>query len=144
MTSKSLKVIDSFNALSHDRTKKKPKRLAPYSLRLSAAERSYLENKSGDMSVHAYIRARIFDDDAPLPSKRKTPRVTDMQALSKVLGALGRSNVSNNLNQIAKAIHNGRLNVADNILTDLNAACTEISMMRLDLIRALGLKEPKA
>lgn len=141
MPSKSLKVNDSFNASANENAKVKSKRPAPYSLRLSDAERQYLEKKSGDMSLHGYIRARILDDDAPIPSKRKEPRVSDMQALSKVLGALGRSNVSNNLNQIAKAIHNGTLNVSDEVFADLSAACTEISDMRHDLIRALGLKE---
>jgi len=141
LPSKSLKIIDSFNSSSNDNAKIKRKRPAPYSLRLSDAERKYLDNKAGDMSLHSYIRARIFDDDAPLPSKRKQPRVSDMQALSKVLGTLGRSNTSNNLNQIAKAIHHGNFNMPDGVLVELNAACREITAMRADLIVALGLKE---
>lgn len=144
MPSKVLKISDSFNTSANDNAKVKRKRPAPYSLRLSDAERKYLESKSGDMSLHSYIRALILDDDAPLPSKCKQPRVSDMQALSKVLGTLGRSNISNNLNQIAKAIHSGTLYVPDGVLAELNSACNEIAVMRSDLILALGLKERKS
>lgn len=141
MPSKHLKVRDSFNSQSESKTVIKAKRPAPYSLRLSDSERAYLKSKAGKLSVHAYIRARIFDDDAPVPSNRKQPRVSDMQALSKVLGGLGRSKIANNLNQIAKAINNGALVVPDGIAQDLSDAVFQIAEMRSDLIKALGLRE---
>lgn len=141
MPSKHLKVRNSFNSQSKRKTAIKTKRLAPYSLRLSDSERAYLKSKADKLSVHAYIRARIFDDDAPVPSNRKKPRVSDMQALSKVLGGLGRSKIANNLNQIAKAINSGTLVVPDSVAQDLANAVLQISEMRSDLIRALGLRE---
>lgn len=140
MPSKSLKVIKSFNHSACGSSGKKPKRPAPFSLRLSHLERKYLDGKRGDMSLHAYIRHCILGNDAPLPSKRKTPRVHETQALAQVLGQLGRSNISNNLNQLAKAIHTGSITLPDNIATQLNMACRDIASMRSDLLKALGLR----
>lgn len=144
MPSNIMKTRDSFNdnaVLPKASIKKRP---APYSLRLSKSEREYLERKSGNLSLHAYIRARIFDDDAPLTSERKQPRVNDTQALSKVLGALGRSNIANNLNQIAKAANAGTLTVDRAMIDELSNAVAEVKAMRSDLIRALGLKDRRS
>lgn len=140
MTSKSLKVIDNFNHSARGVAGKKPKRPAPFSLRLSPSERKYLDGKRGDISLHAYIRHCILSSDAPLPSERKTPRVHDTQALAQVLGQLGRSNISNNLNQIAKAIHTGSITFPDGVACQLNTACREIAAMRSELMKALGLR----
>lgn len=56
MPSKQLKVSDSFNSQAESKTAIKTKRPAPYSLRLSDTERTYLKGKAGKLSVHAYIR----------------------------------------------------------------------------------------
>lgn len=143
MPSKHPKTRETFNKAAGHEALPRPKRPAPFSVRLSKSERDYLDRKRGDMSLHAYIRARIFDDDAPLNSERKAPRVSDTQALSKVLGALGRSNIANNLNQIAKAANAGTVNLDRSIIDDLSNAVSEVAKMRADLIRALGLKDQR-
>ena len=57
---------------------------------------------AGAMTAGQYVRHCLFEN--PTPQKRAFRRpVQDEQALTQVLGALGRSRLSSNLNQIAKA-----------------------------------------
>jgi hypothetical protein len=55
-----------------------------------------------------------------------------------VLGALGRSRLSSNLNQLAKAVNTGSLPVTPETEADLRQACRDVAEIRADLLRALG------
>jgi hypothetical protein len=55
-----------------------------------------------------------------------------------VLGALGQSRLSANLNQLAKAVNTGSLPVTPETEADLKAACKDVLALRADLLRALG------
>ena len=110
----------------------------PFSLRLTFEERQRLEAEAGDMPLGAFIRQRLLGDGAA-PRKRKgNSPVKDKAALARVLGALGQSRLSSNLNQIAKAVNTGSLPVTPETEADLKAACHEIAALRADLLRALG------
>lgn len=113
---------------------------APFSLRLSVEERAALDRAAGSEPLGAYIRSRLFSEDAALPAPRRRRRevVADHAALGRVLGALGQSRLSNNLNQIAKAAHLGALPMSDDLAAELRDACADIAAMRADLMRALG------
>lgn len=114
------------------------RRPAPFSLRLTAQERAVLEQAAGEMSLGTYIRHKLFDGDIrPRPPRRRYP-VKDHAALGQVLGALGRSRLSSNLNQLAKAAHGGALPVTPELEEELREACAAIRRMRDDLMRALG------
>ena len=65
----------------------------------------------------------------------------DQQALSGVLARLGKSGLSNNLNQLARAVNSGSLPVSPDVEAELRHAVAEIVAMRVLLIEALGLKE---
>lgn len=123
----------------------RPKRRPPpYSLRLSSADREKLERDRGMMSLAAYIRWRLFDPDRPPPRHRGNAPVKDQHALSSLLAQLGQSRLSNNLNQLARAVNTGSLPVSPDVEADLRHAAGEILAMRVLLIEALGLKdEPK-
>jgi hypothetical protein len=85
----------------------------------------------------------LFGDDA---TPRKNPGnspIKDAEALGRVLGALGGSRLSNNLNQLAKAVNTGSLPVTPETEADLVAACEAVKALRIDLLRALG-KSPGA
>ncbi|RME96583.1 MAG: plasmid mobilization relaxosome protein MobC, partial [Alphaproteobacteria bacterium] len=102
-----------------------------------------LDKERGRTALAAYIRERLFGDKAAL---RKTPGnspVGDAEALARVLGALGASRMSSNLNQLAKAVNTGSLPVMSETEADLVEACQEIRAIRADLLRALG-KAPGA
>lgn len=112
---------------------------APFSLRLSASERDYLEQQAGSRSLGAYIRARLLGEQAQTRRTLRKPAV-DHKTLALVLAELGRSRLSANLNQIAKACNTGTLAVTPGLVEDLRRACADIRAMREMLITALGLK----
>ena len=66
--------------------------------------------------------------------------IKDGEALGQVLGLLGQSRLSNNLNQLAKAANLGALPVLKETEDDIRAACADVRDMRLLLLRALGQK----
>ncbi len=53
---------------------------------------------------------------------------------------LGKSRLSANMNQIAKAANRGTLPLTPDLVGDLNAACSDIKYMRWLLVSSLGLK----
>lgn len=92
----------------------------------------------GNKSLSAYIRHQLFGDDTAPRKKGGTSPVQDADALARVLGALGQSRLSANLNQLAKAVNMGTLPVTPETEAELSAACRDVSEMRVDLLRALG------
>lgn len=119
-----------------------PKRRAPpYSLRLSQEDRERLERDALGMSLASYIRWRLFDPDSPPPRQRGKVPVKDQQALSGLLAHLGKSQLANNLNQLARAANSGSLPVTPDVEAALRRAAAEVTAMRALLIDALGLKD---
>lgn len=69
----------------------KPK---PFSLRLSFCERALLDQMAGNRPLGAYIRARLFGDQAS-PRKLHQRRASiDDQALAQALAILGQSRIA--------------------------------------------------
>ena len=87
------------------------KTLPPFSLRLTPEERVQLEKDAAGMSLGAYIRSRLFDSTVPKRRTRNKFPVKDHKELAKVLSELGRSQLANNLNQLARAVNRGTLDV---------------------------------
>ncbi|MDZ4364894.1 hypothetical protein [Brevundimonas sp.] len=116
------------------------KRPAPFSLRLTFEQRARLERDAGDSSLGAYIQSRLFDEDNPPPRRRGKRPVKDYQALAQVLGLLGQSRLSSNLNQLARAANTGSLAVTPDTEAALWVAVAEIQEIRRILIEALHLE----
>jgi hypothetical protein len=110
----------------------------PFSLRLTFEERQRLEAQAGDMPLGAFIRKRLFGEEAAPRKRSGNSPVKDKAALARVLGALGQSRLSANLNQLAKAVNTGSLPVTPETEADLKAACKDVLALRADLLRALG------
>lgn len=111
---------------------------APFSIRLTPAERQRLAAAAGSQPLGAYVRSRILGKDIEPRRVRRQP-VKDGEALARVLGELGRSRLSNNLNQLAKAVNIGVLPVTPETEAEIREACDEVRRMRVELMRALGL-----
>jgi len=77
-----------------------------------------------------------------MPKKRTRGESADVdqKAIAKLLGALGQSRISNNINQLAKAANSGSLPVNHDVLNSLKEAVTAVYWMRDTLIKALRLK----
>ena len=115
-----------------------PKAPPLFSLRLTAAERARLEDDAGGKALGAYIRERLFGGDAASRKRRGGAPVKDHEALGRVLGALGQSRLSSNLNQLARAVNTGSLPVTPETEAEIKEACRAVSALRDDLLRALG------
>lgn len=126
---------NDFNDLANKKVDNKP---APFSLRLSFDERGILEHDAAGQALGAYIRERLFGEDVtPRTTRGKFP-VKDQAALGRVLGALGASRLSANLNQLAKAVNTGSLPVTPETEEELRKACAAVIAMREDILSALG------
>lgn len=118
--------------------KKETKYPPPFSLRLSFDERAQLEREAAGKALGAFIREKLFGENAtPRRSSGKLP-VKDHEALGRVLGALGSSRLASNLNQLAKAVNSGSLPVTPDSEKELREACAAVIAMRDELMRALG------
>lgn len=113
----------------------------PFSLRLTFEERAVLEKAAAGMPLSAYIREKLFGPEVSHRKTRGKEPVKDHRALARVLGALGGSRLSSNLNQLARAAHMGALPVSEDLEADLQAACREVQDMRAALLAALGHRE---
>lgn len=127
----------NFNGLAAGKPAKK-KYPPPFSLRFTHEERERLDAERGRKPLSAHIREQLFGDDAAPRKRRGNSPVADTEALGRVLGALGQSRLSANLNQLAKAVNTGSLPVTPETESDLREACREVSALRADLLRALG------
>lgn len=118
----------------------KPQYAPPFSLRLSVEERERLDVLRGNIPLGQYIREELLGENAA-PRKRRSRRpVKDHEALGRVLGALGASHLSSNLNQLARAVNSGSLPVTPETEESLSEAFAAVVAMREDLMRALGHK----
>ncbi|WP_276719452.1 hypothetical protein [Pseudooceanicola nitratireducens] len=110
----------------------------PFSLRLTYEERARLDAERGSKTLAAYIRERLFGVDAAPRKKRGNSPVQDKEALGRMAGALGQSRLSQNMNQLAKAVNSGSLPVTPETEAEIKESCREISEMRAALLAALG------
>ncbi|SEJ66218.1 hypothetical protein SAMN05421762_2129 [Pseudooceanicola nitratireducens] len=124
-----------FNKLAKDQ---RPKYPPPFSLRFTFDERAKLDMLRGSMPLGRYIREQLLGDDAAPRKKRGRYPVKDQEALGRVLGALGSSRLSQNLNQLARASNSGSLPVSPDVEEELRQACADVKAMREELLRALG------
>lgn len=128
------KVTKSFNSASAPETNSpKKKAAAPFSLRLTAEERVLLSELAGNRPLGAYIRSRLLGEHAQKRRKIRRPSI-DHKTLALILSELGRSRLSSNMNQLAKAANIGVIDTSDSVIADLQDACRSIADMREMLI----------
>ena len=140
-------LASEFVLAARPKRKTRKKRSPPFSMRFSDEERARLDRERGILSLAAYIRLKLFTDEANQSRERKklvrkhSSPSAELAMLSQMLGGLGQSRLASNLNQIAKAANMGALPVTPDLEQELSEACTAIQDMKRDLISALGVKE---
>lgn len=140
MTLENPKLSPAFAGAAEPSRKSRKRRPPPFSLRLTSEERARLDRDAAGMSLGGYVRSRLFGEDAAPRRRGKFP-VHDHKLLGEVLGRLGASRIANNLNQLAKAANLGTLPVTPELDDELRQACAEIAIMKLMLMKALGIKD---
>ncbi|WP_417307649.1 hypothetical protein [Devosia sp.] len=132
---------DFQTASSAERTEKiKAKRPAPFSIRLSAEDRARLAVEAAGAPLGAYIKSKVLGSVSAERKRRKVLTIQDREALARALALLGRSHLSNNLNQIARAVNIGVLPVTPETEEELYAALRDVRELRRLLMTALGFK----
>jgi hypothetical protein len=116
------------------------RRPAPFSLRLTLAERERLLTEAKGTPLGAYIKTKALGAPIPARLRQSGLAVEDRQALGQALALLGASRLSSNLNQLAHLAHIGVLPVTLELQDELSAALADIRSVRALLITALGLK----
>lgn len=112
----------------------------PFSLRLSADERSRLTREASGVPLGPYIRAKVLGEAPAVGLRRSGLPVEDRKALAQALALLGQSRIASNLNQLAHAAHIGALAIDPEIERDLAEAVALVRELRRLLLAALGLK----
>lgn len=113
----------------------KPKRPAPFSLRLSEDERARLVADASGQPLSAYIKEKLFRS-----RRSQYSNTADRKAMAQILALLGRSHLVANLNELSYAASIGALSLDPETLAELSAAIREVRDLRNMLIAALGLK----
>lgn len=111
---------------------------APFSLRLTKEERKALDELADGQPLGAYIKDALLSREVR-PRTRGARPVKDRTALAKLLGLLGQSRLSQNINQLAKAANTGSLPLNEEVHRALLESCGAIHSMRDLLLTALGL-----
>ena len=78
-------------------------------MRFTKDERKALETAAAGRPLAAYIRWLIFKEEMPAMPKKRTRGESaslDHKKLAKLLGALGKSRIANNINQLARTGQN--------------------------------------
>lgn len=110
------------------------------SFRVSGEEKAKLERHAAGTALSSHVRDLVVGTDAkPRKTRGKFP-VKDHEALGRVLGALGRSNLSNDLGTLTMATDDGMILLSPETDAALRRAFEDVIAMRADLLRALGLK----
>lgn len=119
--------------------KQRRKRPAPFSIRLSDADRARLAVEAAGAPLGAYIKAKVLGE-APLRMRRTGLSIEDRQAHARALALLGQTRLASNLNQIAHAVNIGVLPVTPETELELFGALADIRELRRLFMVALGLK----
>jgi hypothetical protein len=142
MSSRSFNAIEVFQSAagttSH-RLAANDNKPAPFSLRLSAEERAWLDERARGRPLGAYIREKLLGDKAAKRRISRNPQIQEAQ-YAALLAALGESRLSSNLNQLAHHANMGTLDVSEDVEQQLQEAYQAILEMRKALFMALGLQ----
>lgn len=131
----------SFNSSANDLIEAAPKprkkKAAPFSIRLSPADRIRLTKEAGEMPLGTYVRAKVLST-APLNGIEEV--ADDRKMMARILARLGGSNLANNLRELALAVNSGSLLVTPEVESALLTAVQDIREIRGLLVAALSAR----
>lgn len=116
---------------------------SPVSVRLTPEERAELLNAAGDMSLSRYIRSRLFQPDSARTISDAEDRISPIERqkmLAQILSELGKSGLSKSLAELSELARLGLLPPDTDIAKLLCSTKNELEQLRLNLLRALGLR----
>jgi len=129
-------------AASNDNTpKRKKRRAAPLSIRLSASERAWLEEQAGGIPIGTYVKSRLFaaNDNTPPRTRGRAP-IKDCEELAKIHGKFARFDVFLSIKGLLKGAANNNIRLKPETEDALVSACEDISDIRHHVMKALGTR----
>lgn len=114
-----------------------PRRIPPFSIRLSAAERARLEAEAQGMPLGAYIKAKALGG----PPLKRAAVIEDRRALAQALALLGKTHYANNLNQLAHLANMGALPLTPEVIEELESTLRLIAEVRSLILKAMGARK---
>lgn len=109
------------------------KRIAPFSLRLTAEERALLEKQAAGIPLGRFIKARLFGEERSASERKRE--------LAQILALLGKSEYGASLRALAEAARIGALPLTPEVEAAVHQACRDISEIKFLLMKALRIKE---
>lgn len=109
----------------------------PLSVRFSERERAFLQHQAKGRPIGTHIREVVLSE---APQVKRRVAKADPQKLALVLAMLGKSRLSQNLNQLAKAVNMGTLEITPETEKEIVSACAAVLAIRATLLEALGLR----
>jgi hypothetical protein len=119
------------------RTAAKPRRPAPFSIRLTGEERTRLESEAQGTPLGTYIKSKALGE----PATRRAGVIEDRQALGQALALLGKTHYANNLNQLAHLANMGSLPLTPGVIEELEGTLRLIGEVRSLIVKALGVRK---
>ena len=104
-------------------------------VRMSRSERDRLRREAKGRNLSAYVRGRLLDRSGGYVDTELAKTLA-----ARILGQLGQSGLGAELKALREAAYAGVLDRDSELETKLDQACTDIALMRHDLIRLLGIK----
>lgn len=114
------------------------KRPAPFSIRLTRADRARLAVEAAGAPLGAYIKAKLLG--SPVRARRTGLAIRDSQVFAQLIALLGNSRAFQNLSELNELAQAGALPFTPEIEAGLLEALADIGAMRGLLLEALGLK----
>lgn len=134
------RISEDFSKSARSRKPDRRKRTPPVSIRFSDDERDLLSPFAGNLPLSTYVRAYVVKAHEGKKPRRRQVSKADPKLAAQLLSALGRSELAPLLRDALSAVDAGKLNLDWRIEADLRVACAEISAVRRELMKALGLR----
>lgn len=115
----------------------------PRSIRFSDKEWAKVQRSADalEMKPTGFVRARALADDIADVRRVAHGEAERHKEFARMLATLGNSRLSQNLNQIARAINTGSLVLSPDVIAQINEACADIRWIRKNLMQALGQRK---
>ena len=112
----------------------------PFSIRLTPAEKARLREDAAGEPLGAYVKKTLFSPKTKAAARRAMID-EHSKLIGQVLAMVGSSGISDALMTMALAIQSGTFENEEEIVAALNNAESELSDIRLALLKALGLRK---
>lgn len=113
---------------------------APFSVRLTPAEKARLREDAAGEPLGAYVKKTLFSPKTKAAARRAMID-EHSKLIGQVLAMVGSSGMADALTTMALAIQSGTFENEEEILEVLNNAESELSEIRLALLKALGIRK---